>query len=101
MSRSLRPVALLAASLLLAVGAQAQRVEKSFPADAETVVDLRNQVGQVRLHGWSQSLVKVVALRSGRAVEPHLEKRAERVHIHTHVLDLGAPAGDRVVDYEI
>ena len=59
MSRSLRPVALLAATLLLAVGAQAQRIEKSFPADAETVVDLRNQVGQVRLHGWSQPLVKV------------------------------------------
>ena len=97
----IRSVALLTAALILPLGAQAQRLEKSFPADAETVVDLRNQVGQVRLHGWSQSLVKVVALRSGRAVEPHLEKRAERVHIHTHVLDLGAPAGDRVVDYEI
>ncbi len=101
MSRSLRPVALLAASLLLAVAAQAQRIEKSFPADPETLVDLRNQVGQVRLHGWSQPLVKVVATRSGRAVEAHLEKRADRVHIHTHVLDLGAPAADRVMDYEV
>lgn len=101
MSRSLRPVALLAATLLLAVGAQAQRIEKSFPADPETLIDLRSHVGQVRLHGWSQPLVKVVATRSGRAVEAHLEKRADRVHIHTHLLDPGAPASERVVDYEI
>ncbi len=101
MNRSLRPVALLAAALLLPLGAQAQRIEKSFPADSETVVDLRNHVGQVRLHGWSQPLVKVVAVRSSRAVEPHLEKKADRVHVHTHLLETGAPAADRVVDYEI
>ncbi|MCI0402457.1 MAG: DUF4097 domain-containing protein [Acidobacteria bacterium] len=101
MSRLLRPVALLAAPLLLAVGAQAQRLEKSFPADAGTIVDLRSHVGQVRLHGWSQPLVKVVAVSSGRAAEPHLEKKAERLHIHTHLLNPGAPAAERVVDYEI
>ncbi len=101
MSRLLRPVAFFATALLLPLGAQAQRLEKSFPADAETIVDLRSHVGQVRFHGWSQPLVKVVAVRSGRAAEAHLEKRAERVHIHTHLLDPGAPAADRVMDYEI
>ena len=101
MNRSLRSVALVAAALLLPLGAQAQRIEKTFPADPETIVDFRSQVGQVRIHGWSQPLVKVVAIRAGRAVEAHLEKRANSVHVHTHPLDTGAAAADRVVDYEI
>jgi len=101
MIRSLRPVALAAATLLLAVGAQAQRIEKSFPADPETLLEVRNQVGHVRVHGWSQPLVKVVAVRSSRAVEAHLEKRTNSVHVHTHPLDRNAPASERVVDYEI
>ena len=99
--KHLRSVAFLAAALALPLGAQAQRVEKTFPADPETVLDLRNQVGQVRVHGWSQPLVKVVAVRSSRAVEAHLEKRATSIHVHTHPLDAGAAAADRVVDYEI
>jgi DUF4097 and DUF4098 domain-containing protein YvlB len=101
MNRALSPFALLAAALTLPLGTQAQRIEKAFPADVETVVDLRNHVGQVRLHGWSQPLVKVVAVRAGRAADPHLEKRGDRVHVHTHVLDPGAPAAERMVDYEI
>jgi DUF4097 and DUF4098 domain-containing protein YvlB len=101
MTRILRPLALFAAALLVPLGALAQRIDKSFPADEETLVDLRNHVGQVRLRGWSQPLVRVVALRGGRAAEPHLEKRGDRVEVHTHLLDPGAPAADRVVDYEI
>lgn len=97
----LRTVALLAAALALPLGAQAQRLEKTFSADAETVVDLRNHVGQVRLHGWSQPLVRVVAVRSSRAVDPHLEQRGSRIQVHTHLLDPGAAAAGRVVDYEI
>jgi hypothetical protein len=100
-NRSLPSVALLTAALALPLAAQAQRLEKTFPTDGETVVDVRNHVGQVKISGWSQPLVKVVAVRAGRAVEPHLEKRGERVHVHTHLLDPGAPAADRVVDYEI
>jgi DUF4097 and DUF4098 domain-containing protein YvlB len=100
-NRSLPSVALLAAVLALPLAVQAQRVERTFPTDGETVVDIRSHVGQVKISGWSQPLVKVVATSAGRAAEPHLEKRAERVHVHTHLLDPGAPAASRVVDYEI
>jgi DUF4097 and DUF4098 domain-containing protein YvlB len=91
----------LAAAVLAPLAASAERIERTFPADDDTTVEIRNYVGQVKVHGWSQPQVKVVALRKTQAVEPHLELKANRVYVHTHELDTTAAASDRVLDYEV
>lgn len=91
----------LAAAVLAPLAARAERIERTFPADADTAVEIRNYVGQVKVHGWSQPQVKVIALRKTQVVEPHLELKANRVHIHTHNLDTAASPADRVVDFEV
>jgi hypothetical protein len=101
----LHRTALAPAALCLAaatsVHAQQQRMEATFPATEETLVEVRNQVGPVKVQSWNQPQVRVVAMRRTPAVESHFEKSANRVHIHTHVLQPAAPASDRMVDYEI
>ena len=92
----------LAAAALAPLAAHAQRVERVFPADSDTAVEIRNFVGQIKVHGWSQPQVKIVALRKTQAVEPHIELKANRVYLHTHELGASsAPASDRIVDYEV
>jgi len=92
---------LFAACLLIPLAARAERLERYFPASDDTVVEVRNLNGQVTLQSWDRPQVKVVALRRSLAVETHFEQTANRIHIHTHLLQSSAPASERVVDYEI
>lgn len=92
---------MIVAAALVPLAAHAQRLERTFPADADTAVEVRNFVGQVKIHGWSQPQVKVVAQRKTQAVEPHIELKANRVYLHTHELDRSVPASERIVDYEV
>ena len=101
MNRKGSALVVLAAALFAPLATRAERIERTFPADSETAVEIRNYVGQVKVHGWSQPQVKVVALRKTQAVEPHIELKANRVHIHTHDLDSTASASDRVIDFEV
>lgn len=91
----------LAAALLVSPAASAQRIEKTFPATADTIVEIRNLHGQIKFHGWDKMQVRVVARPHSRAVEAHFEQPASRIHIHTHLLQASAPASERAVDYEI
>ncbi len=91
----------LAAAVLAPLAVSAERIERAFPADADTTVEIRNSIGQIKVHGWSQPQVKIVALRKTQAVEPHLEVKANRVYVHTHAVDTTAGAADRVADFEI
>ncbi|MFQ5816543.1 MAG: DUF4097 domain-containing protein [Terriglobia bacterium] len=100
-SRSTLCLWLLAAALLLPTNLAAQRSQHRFPASAETLVEVGNQSGRVRVHGWAQPQVRVVAERHSRFTEVHFEQAANRLHIHTHVLQADIPASDRTVDYEI
>lgn len=99
-TRTLLP-ALVALAALAGLAARAQRMEATFPATDETLIEVRNQVGQVKVQSWDQAQVRVVATRRTQAVESHFEKTSNRIHIHTHVLQPASVASDRVVDYEI
>ena len=101
MDRKTSALVVLTALLLAPLAASAERIERTFPADADTAVEIRNFIGQVKVHGWSQQQVRVVALRKTQAVETHIEMKANRVHVHTHNLDTTAGAADRVVDFEV
>lgn len=103
---------LLATALLVSPAASAQQteeecfqdsrpIEKTFPATADTIVEVRNLHGQVKIHGWDKMQVRVIARPHSRAVEAHFERSASRIHIHTHLLQASAPASERVVDYKI
>ena len=101
MNRTAGGVVLLVATLAWPLTARAERIERTFPATTETVVEVKNLNGQVEIHAWDQPQVRVVAVRRSPAVETHFEQAANRIHIHTHLLQASAPASDRVVDYEI
>ena len=105
MSRAPRAAAVLgvlgAALLALTPALRAQEAEHIFPATAETVVEIRNIHGTVKVHGWDQPRVRVVARPHSRAVEAHFEQPASRVHIHTHVLEDGTGTDARTMDYEV
>lgn len=101
MNRWSKGLVLGVAALALPLAARAERIERSFPATAETVVEVRNLNGQVDILAWDQPQVRVVAVRRSPAVETHFEQAGNRIHIHTHLLQASAPASDRVVDYEI
>lgn len=87
--------------LLLPASLAAERSERSFPASADTIVEVRNQIGRVTVHGWDRAQVRVVAERRSHATEAHLERMANRLHVHTHVLQADIQASERAVDYEI
>ncbi|MBI4466163.1 MAG: DUF4097 family beta strand repeat protein [Acidobacteria bacterium] len=101
MKRPFRSLALLVTALALPLGARAERLERTFPATADTVVEVRNLNGQVIVHAWERPQVQVVALRRSLVVETHIEQGSNRIHVHTHLLQSSAPASERVVDYEI
>lgn len=102
MKSATRP-ALLSLGLVLffSVSAHAQRLERTFPAGENSVVEVRNLNGQILVRAWNQPQVKVVAVRNSLAVETHLEQAANRIHVHTHLLQASVPAVNRMVDYEI
>jgi hypothetical protein len=91
----------LVTALFLTATASAQQIEKIFPATTDTIVEVRNLHGQVKIHGWDKMQVRVIARPHSRAVEAHFERPASRIHIHTHLLQASAPAGERAVDYEV
>lgn len=101
MKACLKVLVLLGLPLTLALTARAERLVRTFPAADETVVEVRNLNGRVTLQAWNKPQVQVVALRRSLVVETHFEQAANRVHIHTHLLQSSAPAAERVVDYEI
>jgi len=92
---------LLAVTLGLPRAAGAERVERVFPASEDVTVELRNLHGQVTVQSWNRPQVQVIALRRSQAVETHIEQSENRIHVHTHLLQSSAPAGERAVDYEI
>lgn len=87
--------------LLLPTQLAAERTERSLPASADTLIEIQNQTGRVRVHGWDRPLLHVVAERRSRATEVHFEQTANRVHVHTHILQADLAASERTVDYEI
>lgn len=99
--RTLPVLTLLAAALLFSAAAHAQRVVRTFPAGEDAVVEILNLHGHVVLHGWNKPQVKVIAIPRTRAVEAHFETSANRIHIHTHLLQSTAPTRDHMVDYEV
>lgn len=101
MNRTARGIVLVVAALAWPLAARAERIERTFPATPELVVELRNLNGQVDVRAWDQPQVQVVAVRRSQAVEIHFEQAGSRIHIHTHLLQASAPASDRVVDYEV
>lgn len=94
-------VLLLAAGLAAPLGARAERIERIFAVGDDVVIELRNLNGQVTVQSWNRPQVQVVAVRNSRAVETHIEQRANRIHAHTHLLQNSASASERTVDYEI
>lgn len=103
MRRSYRNCFLLLGVLTLALAAtaRAERIERSFTVTGDTVMEVRNLNGQVHIQAWEQPEVRMVAVRRSVAVEIHYEQTANRIHIHTHLLQSSAPASERVVDYQI
>lgn len=101
MNRSIRVCLFLLTVCLLPLGVRAERIERTYPATADTAVEVRNLSGRVEIQSWSRPEVRIVAMRRTRAVEIHLEQAANRIHAHSHLLQGSAPAADRVVDYEI
>lgn len=101
MKRIAGGVVLVVAALAWPLAARAERIEQTFAATTETVVEVKNLNGQVDIRAWEQPQVRVVAVRRSQAVETHFEQAANRIHLHTHLLQAAAPASDRVVDYEI
>ena len=87
--------------LLLPASLAAERSERSFPASADTIVEVQNQIGRVVVHGWDRPQVRVFAERHSRWTEVHLEPVANRLHVHTHILQPDIPATERTVNYEI
>lgn len=100
-ARGFQAGVLSAALLALTAPLGAQEAEHIFPATAETVVEIRNIHGAVKVHGWDQPRVRVVARPHSGAVEAHFEQPASRVHIHTHILEDNTATGARVMDYEV
>ncbi|MFQ5925811.1 MAG: DUF4097 domain-containing protein [Terriglobia bacterium] len=94
-----RSTLLLLAAALLPTNLAAQRSE--FPASADTLVEVRNQIGRVHVRGWERLEIRVVAERHPRATEVHFEQAANRLHIHTHLLQADIQASERAVDYDI
>lgn len=88
-------------ALALPLASRAERIEQTFAADSDSVVEIRNLNGRVTVRSWSQPQVKVVALRRSRAVEVHLEQNANHIHVHTHMLQASTPASERSVDMEV
>jgi DUF4097 and DUF4098 domain-containing protein YvlB len=88
-------------ALALPLASRAERIEQTFAAEPDSVVEIRNLNGRVTLQSWNQPQVKVVALRRSRAVEVHLEQNANHIHIHTHLLQASTPASERSVDMEV
>lgn len=101
MNRSHRCLVFLVTLLALPLAARAERIERTFPVTSNPLVEVRNLNGRMVIQAWDQPQVRVVALRRSRAVETHFEQVANRVHLHTHLLQASAPASERVVDYEI
>lgn len=95
------PTFLLLTLLVLPAVAAAQVSDTSFPVAPDVVVDIRNLVGKVDVLAWSDLRVRVIVHRRGRAVETTFEQTANRVLVHTHLLQPAAPPADRVVNYEI
>lgn len=87
--------------LCLPLAASAERIEQTFSAAPDTVLEIRNLNGDVTVHAWNEPTVKVVAVRRSRAVEVHMEQNANRIHVHTHLLTTSSPVSDRVVDVEV
>ena len=100
-SRTLPTSLVLAAVLLLPAAVSAQRMDRTFPADSETVLEIRNLHGKVILHGWDKLQVRIVGTPRTQAVETHVEHQANRIHVHTHLLQSTAPARDHMADYEV
>ena len=88
-------------ALALPLASRAERIEQTFAAEPDSVVEIRNLNGRVTVRSWNRPQVKVVALRRSRAVEVHLEQNANHVHVHTHLLQASTPASDRAVDIEV
>jgi DUF4097 and DUF4098 domain-containing protein YvlB len=88
-------------ALALPLASRAERIEQTFAAQPDSVVEIRNLNGRVTVQSWNQPQVKVVALRRSRAVEVHLEQNANHIHIHTHLLQASTPASERSVDMEV
>lgn len=92
---------LSAVAFLLPTNLAAERSERTLAASADTLVEVQNQSGRVQVHGWERPQVHVVADRHSRVTQVHFEQAANRLHIHTHVLQSDIPASERTVDYEI
>jgi DUF4097 and DUF4098 domain-containing protein YvlB len=91
----------LTVTLAFALTAAAERIERLFPASEDVTIEFRNLHGQVTVQSWNRPQVQIIAVRRSQAVETHLEQGENRVHVHTHLLQSSAPAGERSVDYEI
>lgn len=87
--------------LLMPAAVRAERIEQSFSVTPDAVLEVRNLNGRVVMHAWNRDEVRVVAVRRSRAVELHFREAPNHLHIHTHLLQSSAPAGERVVDFEI
>ncbi len=101
MKRAYGSFLLFLAVLVLPLAVRAERIEQTFPAERDTLVEVRNLYGRVSVHSWNRPRVQVVALRRSRAVEVHLEQNASQIHVHTHLLQSSAPASERAVDIEV
>jgi DUF4097 and DUF4098 domain-containing protein YvlB len=55
-------------ALALPLASRAERIEQTFAAQPDSVVEIRNLNGRVTVQSWNQPQVKVVALRRSRAV---------------------------------
>mgnify|MGYP001079591175 CR=1 FL=1 len=92
---------LLMAALLLPANLAAERIERTFKVSPSVLVDVQSHSGIVSVKAWEHLLVQVVAVRRSRAVEIHLEQSANRVQVHSLLLQTHIPGGERTVDYEI
>lgn len=101
MNRPTRFASFALIALSLPALAQAQRIERTFTVPTNTILEVRNLNGRVEIEAWNRPQVRVVALKRSRAVEVHMDQAANRLHVHTHLLQNSAPASERVVDYEI
>jgi DUF4097 and DUF4098 domain-containing protein YvlB len=88
-------------ALALPLAVRGERIEQTFAAGPDSVVEIRNLNGRVDVQSWNEPQVKVVALRRSRAVEVHLEQNANHIHVHTHLLQASTPASERAVNIEI
>jgi hypothetical protein len=93
--------AILAALILAAVPAQAQRVEKHFVVQNKPKITVRNSNGRIQVKAWSKNEVQVAWTNPSGKTVVETEEAGNRVEVVTRESQEGLSEEDCKTDFEI